>query len=121
MQVYAAALVYNALRVAQSEGAAQVGVAPETISPAKFYPKVVTATFLYLHEQQWSVSGASGSRGTISVGSRDGAAGVGLRSVLCRWNAATSTGVAVGSVPRAVSGSRSRMSVAVADSSSELS
>jgi hypothetical protein len=53
MQVYAAALVYNALRVAQSEGAAQVGVAPETISPAKFYPKVVTATFLYLHEQQW--------------------------------------------------------------------
>jgi len=30
-----------------------VGVAPETISPAKFYPKVVTATFLYLHEQQW--------------------------------------------------------------------
>ena len=53
MQVYAAAIVYNALRVAQSEGAAQVGVAPETISPAKFYPKVVTATFLYLHEQQW--------------------------------------------------------------------
>lgn len=53
MQVYAAALVYNALRVAQSEGAAQVGVPPETISPAKFYPKVVTATFLYLHEQQW--------------------------------------------------------------------
>jgi len=39
--------------VAQSEGAAQVGVAPETISPAKFYPKIVTATFLYLHEQQW--------------------------------------------------------------------
>ena len=42
-----------ALRVAQSEAAAQVGVAPETISPAKLYPKVVTATFLYLHEQQW--------------------------------------------------------------------
>jgi len=53
MQVYAAAIVYNALRVAQSEGAAHVGIAPETISPAKFYPKVVTATFLYLHEQQW--------------------------------------------------------------------
>jgi hypothetical protein len=53
MQIYAAAIVYNALRVAQSEGAAQVGVAPETISPATFYPKVVTATFLYLHEQQW--------------------------------------------------------------------
>ena len=53
MQVYAAAIVYNALRVAQGEGAAQVGVEPETISPAKFYPKVVTATFLYLHQQQW--------------------------------------------------------------------
>jgi len=54
MQVYAAAIVYNALRVAQGEGAAQIGVEPETISPAKFYPKVVTATFLYLHQQQWA-------------------------------------------------------------------
>ena len=53
MQVYAAALVYNALRVAQSDGAAQVGVPPEDLSPAKLYPKVVTATFLYLHAQQW--------------------------------------------------------------------
>jgi hypothetical protein len=53
MQVYAAAIVYNALRVAQSDGAAQVGLAPEALSPAKFYPKVVTATFLYLHRQQW--------------------------------------------------------------------
>src|SRR5216683_1745854 len=47
------ALVYNALRVAQSDGAAQVGVPPEDLSPAKLYPKVVTATFLYLHAQQW--------------------------------------------------------------------
>jgi DDE family transposase len=54
MQVYAAVIVYNALRVAQGEGAAQIGVEPETISPAKFYPKVVTATFLYLHQQQWA-------------------------------------------------------------------
>jgi hypothetical protein len=53
MQVYAAAIVYNALRAAQAEGAAQIGLEPETISPAKFYPKVVTATFLYLHQQQW--------------------------------------------------------------------
>ncbi len=53
MQVYAAAIVYNALRVAQSDGATQVGLAPEALSPAKFYPKVVTATFLYLHRQQW--------------------------------------------------------------------
>ena len=53
MQVYAAAIVYNALRVAQSDGAAQIGWAPERISPAKFYPKVATATYLYLHRQQW--------------------------------------------------------------------
>src|SRR5713226_8128490 len=53
MQVYAAAIVYNALRIAQSDGAAQVGLAPEELSPAKFYPKVVTATFLHLHRQQW--------------------------------------------------------------------
>jgi len=53
MQVYAAAIVYNALRVAQSDGAAQVGWAPERLSPAKFYPKVATATYLYLHRQQW--------------------------------------------------------------------
>src|SRR3990172_3470389 len=38
MQVYAAAIVYNALRVAQSDGAAQVGWAPERLSPAKFFP-----------------------------------------------------------------------------------
>jgi len=36
-----------------SDGATQVGLAPEALSPAKFYPKVVTATFLYLHRQQW--------------------------------------------------------------------
>jgi hypothetical protein len=42
MQVYAAAIVYNALRVAQSDGAAQVGWEPERLSPAKFFPKVAT-------------------------------------------------------------------------------
>ena len=53
MQVYAAAIVYNALRVAQSDGAAQVGWEPERLSPAKFYPKVATATYMYLNRQQW--------------------------------------------------------------------
>lgn len=53
MQVYAAAMVYNAPRVAQSEAAAQIGWEPERLSPAKFYPKVATATYLYLHRQQW--------------------------------------------------------------------
>jgi hypothetical protein len=45
-QIYAAAIVYNALRVAQSDGAAQVGWAPERLSPAKFFPKVAPATYL---------------------------------------------------------------------------
>jgi hypothetical protein len=41
IQVYAAGLVYNAMRVAQSEAAGKLGVAPEEISPAKFSPRVV--------------------------------------------------------------------------------
>jgi hypothetical protein len=53
MQVYAAAMVYNALRVAQSDGAAQIGWVPEQLSPAKFFPKVAIATYLYLNRQQW--------------------------------------------------------------------
>ena len=39
--------------VAQSDDAAQRGLAPEELSLAKCYPKVVTATFLSLHRQQW--------------------------------------------------------------------
>lgn len=43
MQVYAAGCVYNALRVAQGEVAAAAGLAPEAISPAKFFPKMAAA------------------------------------------------------------------------------
>ena len=43
IQVYAAGLVYNAMRVAQSEAAGKLGVAPEEISPAKFFPRVAVA------------------------------------------------------------------------------
>jgi hypothetical protein len=43
MQVFAAGCVYNALRVAQGEGAAAAGVPPEAIAPAKFFPKVAAA------------------------------------------------------------------------------
>ncbi len=53
MQVYAAAIVYNALRVAQSEAAAQLGESPEDLSPAKLFPKIAVASFLYLHAQEW--------------------------------------------------------------------
>lgn len=51
MQVYAAGLVYNAMRVAQSEAAAQVGLAPEDIAPAKFFPRLAATAFRYLLEQ----------------------------------------------------------------------
>lgn len=43
MQVYAAAMVYTAMRVAQADAARQVRVQPEEISPAKFFPRVANA------------------------------------------------------------------------------
>ena len=54
MQVYAAAIVYNGMRVAQSEAAAQLDWPPERISPAKFFPKLAVACHLDLQEQQWA-------------------------------------------------------------------
>lgn len=53
MQVYAAALVYNAMRVAQGEAAAAAGIAPEEISPAKFYPRMAAACQMYVTAQEW--------------------------------------------------------------------
>ena len=53
MQVYAAAIVYNAMRIAQSEAAAQLDLPPEELSPAKLFPKIAVASFLYLHAQEW--------------------------------------------------------------------
>ena len=53
MQVYAAAIVYNGMRVAQSEAAAQLGWPPEEMSPAKLFPKLAVASHLYLQEQEW--------------------------------------------------------------------
>lgn len=48
MQVYAAAIVYAAMRVAQGEVAEQCGIAPEEISPAKFFPKMAAACHDYV-------------------------------------------------------------------------
>ena len=53
MQVYAAGIVYNAMRVAQGEVAEAAGIAPEEISPAKFYPKLAAACQTYVVAQQW--------------------------------------------------------------------
>jgi hypothetical protein len=43
MQVYAAAIVYAAMRLAQGEVAEQCRIEPEEISPAKFFPKMAAA------------------------------------------------------------------------------
>lgn len=53
MQVYAAGCVYNACRVAQAEVAAAAGLAPEAISPAKFFPKVAAACHCYALCELW--------------------------------------------------------------------
>jgi hypothetical protein len=47
MQVYAAAMVYTACRVAQGQAAREAGVAPETISTNKLFPKVASASFTW--------------------------------------------------------------------------
>jgi len=44
MQVYAAALVHTAFRVAQGRVAETLGMAPEEISPAKFFPRLAAAS-----------------------------------------------------------------------------
>ena len=44
MQVYAAAIVHTAFRVAQARIAQKYGIAPERISPAKLYPRLAAAS-----------------------------------------------------------------------------
>lgn len=44
MQVYAAAMVYLAMRICQARIATQVDLAPEEISPPKLYPRVAVAS-----------------------------------------------------------------------------
>jgi hypothetical protein len=44
MQVYAAALVHTAFRVAQGHIAQAIGTRPEEISPAKFFPRMAAAS-----------------------------------------------------------------------------
>jgi hypothetical protein len=51
MQVYATAMVYNAMRVAQGEVAEAAGLEPEEISPAKFYPRMAAACHIYITAQ----------------------------------------------------------------------
>ena len=53
LRVYAAAVVYNALRVAQGEVSEAAGVTPEAISPAKFFPKMAAACDAYALLELW--------------------------------------------------------------------
>jgi hypothetical protein len=48
MQVYAGALIYTAMRIAQAEVAEQAGIEPEDISPQKFFPKMAAACAAYV-------------------------------------------------------------------------
>jgi hypothetical protein len=52
MQLYAAAIVYAALRVAQAEVALNIGIQPERISPAKFFPKMAAACAAYTFAEE---------------------------------------------------------------------
>jgi hypothetical protein len=49
MQIYAAAIVHTACRIAQARLAQQQGIAPEQISPAKLYPQLAAASCYTVH------------------------------------------------------------------------
>ncbi len=63
MQVYAAGCVYNALRVAQAEVAEAAGLAPEAISPAKFFPKLAAACHCAALFELWFLDTQAANRG----------------------------------------------------------
>ena len=123
MQVYAAAIVYNALRVAQSDGAAHVGWAPERLSPATFFPKVATATYLVsiCIDNSGNARFGPGIVASICDSSAAAGAGSGRPQSPCSENTAVTTVVLEGSVPRGGIGSRWLMYAAGAASRSYLS
>jgi hypothetical protein len=53
MRVYAAGVVYNALRVAQGEVSEVAGVTHGAISPAKFFPRMAAASEAYALLELW--------------------------------------------------------------------
>lgn len=57
MQVYAAAIVHTAFRVAQARIAQEQGIAPEEISPAKLFPKLASISnavvLIEIHRQEY--------------------------------------------------------------------
>ncbi len=63
MQVYAAGCVYNAMRVAQADVAEAAGIAPEAISPAKFFPKMAAACQCAALFELWFLDTQAANRG----------------------------------------------------------
>jgi len=63
MQVYAASCVYNALRVAQADVAEAAGIAPEAISPTKFFPKMAAACHCAALFELWFLNMQAANRG----------------------------------------------------------
>jgi len=63
MQVYAAGCVYNGLRVAQAEVAEAAEIAPEAISPAKFFPKMAAACHCAALFEVWFRDTQAANRG----------------------------------------------------------
>ena len=53
MQAYAAVSMYYAVRMAQAEVAEAANLAPEAISPAKFFPKMPVARHAYALFELW--------------------------------------------------------------------
>jgi len=64
MQVYAAAMVYNAMRVAQGELAAAAGLEPEELSSATLYPRLAAACHIYVTAQMFERRVQQLNRGT---------------------------------------------------------
>jgi len=51
MQVYATVLVHTAFRIAQARIARKHRIPPETLSPAKLFPRLATASFHWTHAE----------------------------------------------------------------------
>ena len=115
MQVYAAALVYNAMRVAQSEAAAQVGWRPRISRRPSSSPGSPWPVTCMCRNSTGRVSSAAGPA-LIPI-SCAAVAGRARRPRPSRSSPAPNIAGAAGSAPRAVTGNRSLMFAAGAASS----
>jgi hypothetical protein len=86
MQVYASAIVYTALRVAQSEIAQDAGISPDQISTQKFFPRFTAAAGHYWIAERTFLEVRASNRGVSLVKpawTRTVWAVIPLREILC--------------------------------------